>query len=129
MSRGFDAEKSREWQGRFERYRSSEVSVGRFCANEGVSVNTFYYWSRRVGPLASVTRAETEPERMTTNARGTRESVSVAPLGMVRFRLSAAVEVLVPANCLAAIRCLADSVREPRTEGSGGFHEVVLGNR
>lgn len=123
MSRGFDSVKSQEWQGRFERYRASGLTIGRFCAEEGVSLNTFYYWSKRVGP--HVENSTVRPAR--TTARPT--SDSIAPAAMVCFRLSAAVEVMVPAHCLDAIRCLADSVREPRSESAGAFHEVVVNDR
>ena len=117
--------KSQEWQGRFERYRASGLTIGRFCAEEGVSLNTFYYWSKRVGPHVDV-NSTVRPTR-TTAARPM--SDSVAPTSMVRFRLSAAVEVMVPAHCLDAIRCLADSAHQPRSESAGAFHEVVVNDR
>jgi hypothetical protein len=71
MSRGIDAAKSGEWQGRFKRYRSSGSTIRRFCADEGVSVNTFYYWSRRVGPhvdIHSTVRPESATARQTSDS-------------------------------------------------------------
>ena len=124
MSRGIDAAKSREWRGRFKRYRASGLTIGRFCADEGVSVNTFYYWSRRVGPHVddrSTVRAESTTTRQASD--------SGVPVAMVCFRFSGAMEVMVPAHCLEAIRCLADSAREPRSERAGAFRQVVVSHR
>lgn len=120
MSRGWDVEKWREWKVRWERYQASGLTIARFCAKEGVSVNTFHYWARRVGHGASRARVEgAHPEASNCAA----ETVSAA---LVRFRLSAAVEVSVPAHCLEVIRCLAHAAQqsEPRS-----FQEVVVTNR
>jgi hypothetical protein len=39
--------KRQAWAERFGRYRTSGLTVARFCAQERVSVNTFYYWARQ----------------------------------------------------------------------------------
>ena len=50
-----DVQKRRAWEARFERFRASGVTVARFCAQERVSANTFYYWAKRIGSgLSSV---------------------------------------------------------------------------
>ena len=59
MTRRLDIQKRREWEQRFARYRAGGLTVGRFCANERVSVNTFYYWARRVG--SQLDRPRTDP--------------------------------------------------------------------
>ena len=38
----------RAWQGRLERYQTSEVNLDLFCLQEGVSRSTFYRWKRRL---------------------------------------------------------------------------------
>jgi hypothetical protein len=106
-----------------------------------VSVNTFYYWSRRVGSVATSNAAQRarptnssaaivagvralgehgpQAELATSGARG----------GEVRFRFDAAVEVSVPAECLDAIRCLVECVGRRRVERDAAFREIVVAPR
>ena len=48
MSRRADGRKVAEWRGRFERFRRSGLSVGRFCLAEKVSVPSFYQWRKKL---------------------------------------------------------------------------------
>ena len=130
MSRGLDTQKRREWEGRFERYRAGGETVGRFCATEGVSVNTFYYWARRVGSQAAQSR--TDPAAEATERKTRRAAASelaIAENSVVRFRLNAAVEVSVPTHCLEVIRCLAHCVQDSPPVRGDGFQEVVVSSR
>jgi hypothetical protein len=43
-----NAAKIREWSTRFERFRRSAKTVSRFCRDEQVSIQAFYYWRDRV---------------------------------------------------------------------------------
>ena len=43
-----NAAKIREWSTRFERFRRSAKPVSRFCRDEQVSLQAFYYWRERV---------------------------------------------------------------------------------
>lgn len=43
-----NASKIREWSTRFERFRRSAKMVSRFCRDEQVSLQAFYYWRDRV---------------------------------------------------------------------------------
>ncbi len=43
-----DLEDYREWQGRLERCRGSELNLSLFCLQEGVSRSTFYRWKKRL---------------------------------------------------------------------------------
>jgi hypothetical protein len=122
----------RRWEERLGRYRASGLTVAGFCANEGVSVNTFYCWARRVGTGSS----RTAPLRRNATAGVGREQASRAHVAadtpnpaVVRFHLGAAVEVSVPAHCVDAIRCLAECVQHSRREHSDAFREVVVGPR
>jgi hypothetical protein len=132
MTRRLDGQKRRQWEERFERYRASGLTVGRFCANERVSVNTFYYWSKRMG-RRSTTARPAEREGVSDGSRDSelRRRVSAAATNspLVHFRLGAAVEVSVPANCLDVIRCLVDRVQPSRAERSDAFQEIVVGTR
>ena len=43
-----DFEDYRQWQQRLERYQTTEMNLGVFCLQEGVSRSTFYRWKRRL---------------------------------------------------------------------------------
>ncbi len=43
-----DLEDYREWQQRLESHKKSDVDVGLFCLQEGVSKSSFYRWKRRL---------------------------------------------------------------------------------
>jgi hypothetical protein len=40
--------KIREWTERIERFHRSQVSLTQFCRDEGVSVQSFYQWRKRI---------------------------------------------------------------------------------
>ena len=134
MTRILDIQKRQEWKQRLERYRAGGLTVGRCCANERVSVNTFYYWSKRVGSRPSRSRTD-QPDKVSAG-RPPRVR-QAAPLDLatatneavVRFRWSSAVEVSVPANCLEVIRCLVHCVQHAPAERGAAFQEVVVGTR
>jgi hypothetical protein len=132
MMRRLDVQKRRQWEERFERYRAGRLTVARFCTKERVSVNTFYYWAKRLD-LRSTGIRSAEQERA---AKQNREPVraahvlaEVANAPVVHFRLGAAVEVSVPAHCLDVIRCLAQGLQRSSAEHSAAFQEVVVGAR
>lgn len=132
MTRRLNVQKRREWEERFERYRSGGLTVARFCANECVSAKTFYYWAKRIGLRSTRVRLagrDGASERHGEPVRHTHVSAVAAHTGLVLFRLGAAVEVSVPANCLEAIRCLVHCAQDSRAERNDAFHEVVVGTR
>jgi hypothetical protein len=134
MSQRLDVQKQRQWEERFGRYRSGGMTVARFCAKERVSPNTFYYWAQRVGSQRvrpGSGQAGQTPEGMPKRARqaAAMDLAAAANAGVVRFRLNTAVEVLVPANCLEAIRCLAHCIQCSSVEHADGFQEVIVGTR
>ena len=57
MTRRFDVRKRRQWEERFERHRSGGLTVADFCAKERVSVNTFYYWAKRIDGRSTAARS------------------------------------------------------------------------
>ena len=138
MTRRLDVQKRRQWEERFERYRVGRLTVARFCTKERVSVNTFYYWAKRLDLRATAddlrsTRArsaerEGTAEQYRQPVRPTHVSADVANAPVVHFRLGAAVEVSVPAHCLDVIRCLAQGLQRS-AEQSAAFQEVVVGTR
>jgi len=50
MARSTDPKKLALWQRRFQRFVDSGLPVVRFCAVEGVSEASFYYWQKKLGP-------------------------------------------------------------------------------
>jgi hypothetical protein len=126
-----DIQKRQAWEVRLGRFRASGLTVARFCAQEGVSANTFYYWARRVGSASTSVRPSLS-KRAGTSERG-RQSIQRLPTvggnshaGLVRFHLGAAVEVSVSADCLDAIRCLAECLQQAQVGRSDAFQELVV---
>jgi transposase len=98
MTKGVDQGKRGAWLARLERFRTSGQTVAKFCEGEKVSVQSYYYWVRRLG-LSSAARvtSESPPGSATT---------LVASDSRVHFRFGGGVLVSIPADCLEAIRCL-----------------------
>ncbi|GAC1458038.1 MAG: hypothetical protein PVSMB1_07860 [Gemmatimonadaceae bacterium] len=137
MTRRHDVRKRRQWEERFERHRSGGLTVADFCAKERVSVNTFYYWAKRIDRRWTAARsaesatASERPRKLSRPPRGATEGFSAvaAKTAVVRFRLGTTVEVLVPASCLDVIRSLAQWLQGSLTERADAFQEVVIGPR
>ena len=124
-----DVEKRRAWEVRFERFRASGLSVARFCEQERVSVHTFYYWAKRVGSNSArpSTSAACNPSRRSRpSVKPAATAGRIANTAVVRFSWNAGVEVSVPADCLGAIRCLAESFQRTRSKGPDAFRELVV---
>ena len=136
MSSRQDVQKRRVWAERLERFRASGVSVSRFCASQRVSVNTFYYWAKRLraDSTLAVARIPSSPRRKAGElgheaARHMHATAGTAQSALVRFRFNEAVEISVPAECLEAIRCLAQCAQQARVESARAFQEVVVARR
>jgi len=82
MSRPSDPKKLAVWRERFERFSSSGLAVGRFCAREGVSTASFYNWRKKLR-LRDRRRPATEghPQLRTNPADGRSrfQQVAVVP--------------------------------------------------
>jgi hypothetical protein len=124
-----DGRKRQEWEVRLERCRVSGLTVAQFCKRERVSLNTYYYWARRVRSASAKTPS---PRSGNASWRG-RRTVKQAPTAdgvpsaaLVRFHWNGEVEVSVPADCLDAIRCLAECLSQARAEHSDAFQEVLV---
>ena len=61
MARRCDARKDAEWGKRLKRFRRCGLTVARFCAEEHVSVASFYYWRKKLGQTASRRRTRSRP--------------------------------------------------------------------
>ncbi len=119
-----DAQKREAWRARFARYRRSGLSVARFCEHERVSTHTFYYWAKRLKTASAPSRVDRAvPPRRVSAPPATAAN---APGATVCFRWHADVEVLVPADCLEAIRCLAQCLVEIGDRHGEAFQEVIV---
>ena len=124
-----DVQKRRAWEVRFGRFRASGLTVARFCEQERVSAHTFYYWAKRVGSASARTSSSTsggELRRGRQSVKHTPTATGISNAALVRFYCSAAMEVSVPADCLDAIRCLAECLQHARVERSDAFQEVIV---
>ena len=121
-----DVEKRRAWAGRFARYRASGLSVARFCKQERVSPHTFYYWAKRLRTASSAAPSWTDRAIMPRHASTPSLPNSSTREAVVRFRWKSGAEVVVPADCLEAIRCLAKCLAEAGDCRGEPFQEVVI---
>lgn len=122
-----DALKRRAWESRFARYQSSGLTVARFCEQEGVSAHTFYYWARRAG-WASVRTPSSAPGSVPRRrpVKDTPKATGICNAALVRFDCDTGMRVSVPADCLDAIRCLAECLRRAKEGRSDAFQEVIV---
>ena len=57
MPRKFSDERTRLWRDLIERQQTSGLNIARFCADAGVSQNSFYAWKKRLLTTAQQGRA------------------------------------------------------------------------
>jgi transposase-like protein len=126
MTSSGDAQKRQAWKARFASYRSSGLSVARFCEQEGVSTHTFYYWAKRLRMAATAAPSRVNRAFPPRDASATATTDGNRRGAMVRFRWKTGVEVSVPADCLEAIRCLAECLAKAGDHRSEAFQEVVV---
>lgn len=123
-----DVQKRQAWEMRLRQFRTSDLTVARFCQQEGVSAHTFYYWAKRVGS-SSVSESSAQTDGVSRRVRQSEKHATAtgreSNVALVRFRWGASGEVSVPADCLEAIRCLAESLPAQR-ERRDAFQEVVV---
>jgi hypothetical protein len=90
------------WSERLARFSAAEQSVTAFCAREGVSTNSFFYWKRR---LAAPAAPDGGPLFL---------PVRVTPVSPVEVVLpSGAVLRIAPGCDLAFVRSLLDALGAP----------------
>lgn len=90
------------WSGRLARFSAAEQSVAAFCATEGVSVNSFFYWKRR---LAAPSVPDGGPLFL---------PVRVTPASPVEVVLPSGALLRIAPGCdLAFVRSLLDALGAP----------------
>jgi hypothetical protein len=82
MFRSSDSTKLAEWRERFERFSSCGLAVARFCAQEHVSVASFYHWRKKLGHKGRRRRmTDGHPRHRTglADGRGVFQPIAVVP--------------------------------------------------
>ena len=132
MLRSSDPRKLGIWQVRFRRFSSSGLSVERFCAQERVSVASFYYWRKKLEPRseARVERRQRQASDESVSARaGVFQPVTVVPaMSGVWIHLPGGTQIEVRAEHPEAVRAvIAEVVRLDRgvhVAGIDSSHEL-----
>ena len=122
MSRSSDPKKLAVWRERLERFFTSELGVAPFCAQERVSMASFYHWRKKLGHKGR--------RRHGISRRGTFQPVAVVPIApgavpgspAICIQLPCGTRIEVGAEDLDAVRAVvAEVARAGRgLDGSGG---------
>lgn len=95
--------KRREWSERLKRHERSGVTVGAFCAKEGVSLASFYSWRRKLRSRAEdrqgiVQTGSAAPAAPAPSFVPLRIAAAGTPESAVRLRLPNGVQLWLPAG-------------------------------
>jgi len=139
MAKRSDNDRRRMWQQRLERFQGSGLTVVGFCQRENVSVASFYYWAKRIGTTESdgspMPRGGRDRSGTGRAGRVTRERSSPRAVrgkeyaARIHFRWGANARVSIPADCLDALRCLAQCLADENPRRHDAFRPVVLSPR
>ena len=98
MVRGSDGDQLKLWRDRFGRCAKSELTIGEFCAREGIATATYYYWRKKLASSAG---------RRKSAHRPVFQPVLVTPsLSALLVRLPGGAELEVPRENLEAVRAV-----------------------
>lgn len=101
MSRQPDLAKREAWQGRLRAFDKGRATVAEFCADEGVSVATFYKWRRKLSQsLARESGPAPRPSEPSRDA-----SVSGMSFVPVEIVGPSSLEVLLPSGTRLLVPC------------------------
>jgi len=87
------------WAERLARFPDSRLSVAAFCAAEGVSTNSFFYWKRQFRTATPAPSTAAPPRLLPVQVQSAHAPVEVVLPGGTVLRLSAGCD-------LALLRCL-----------------------
>ena len=114
MFRSSGATKPAVWRERFERFSSCGLAVARFCAQEHVSVASFYHWRKMLGHKGRRRRTtDGHPRHRTSLAdgRGVFQPIAVVSAGRaVCIQLPCGTRIEVGADDLDAVRTVVAEV-------------------
>lgn len=112
-----NASKLHQWATRLQRFRRSGKTLAQFCRDEDVSIQTFYYWRKRIdeSPTSQVS---------STAAAGATHSGIDSGSSAVRFTIDAGgVKIECHSNSLQAIDVVLSWAA--RRESSG-FQQLIV---
>jgi hypothetical protein len=132
MVRRNDSEKRRQWEQRLRRFRSSGLTISRFCLRESVGVHSFHYWAKRIRATSPATSVDADHDCSRQASSGHRATEPTLParsqVAMVQFEFDAGMRIILPAHCLEAIRCLLEAIERPGVAPSTSFRQVIVRN-
>jgi hypothetical protein len=103
MAGSSDPTKVAAWRGRLQRFARSGLAVARFCAKERVSVASFYYWRKKLGPQG---RPQRRPQPV-PECNDAFQQVTVVPAAVgVSIRLPGGAQIEVGAERLDTVRAV-----------------------
>ena len=76
------------WADRLARHSASALSVAAFCASEGVSANSFFYWKRRLATPTATPASESLPRFLPVHVHAANAPVEVVLPGGAVLRLA-----------------------------------------
>jgi hypothetical protein len=82
MRKGPSDERERFWRDLLERQPRSGLNITRFCAQAGVSQNSFYVWKRRLQALAQASRPAMR-RRPRRRGKAVANSSSLVPVRLI----------------------------------------------
>jgi hypothetical protein len=113
MSRYSDDGTPDAWRKRFGRFGKFGLPVARFCAREGVSVASFYYWRRKLNTPGGLGRRR-GPVKPRPERRAAFQPVTVVPaVARVSVHLPSGARIEVHGEDLDAIRAVVAEVVRP----------------
>ena len=114
MFRSSGYTKLAEWRERFERFSSCGLAVARFCAQEHVSVASFYHWRKKLGHKGRRRRmTDGHPRHRTglAGGRGVFQPIAVVSAARaVCIQLPCGTRIEVDAEDLDAVRTVVAEV-------------------
>jgi hypothetical protein len=132
--RGSDPLKVQQWTSRLARFKTSRLSVARFCQDEGVSIPSFYQWKKKLAerhdagrrPVAKSQGRAVAADRETPSQRsgdGSFQTVQLIPSGEVAagvtLRLPGGVQLTLGDN-LPAIEMVVEKLLRGVSREAGG---------
>ena len=119
MARSADPSVAALWRQRLNRFRSSSLSVARFCRREGISTASFYHWQRN---LAGKISASPAAAQATSHPSAFQPVTLVASAPALAVRLPGGTQLEVPAANVELVRVvvreLAQADQACRKEGA-----------
>jgi hypothetical protein len=109
MPRSTDSGKLALWRERFARFSRGELPVGAFCAQERVSVASFYYWREKVGQTKQPGQGRPHASRP-----GVFQPITVVPVApAVRIALPGGTRIEVGTGDIEVVRAVVEAVARP----------------